>query len=294
MAHLHWPRVRFSLAAFSSLVASAPVWSQSRRTGPEILYEKSSEVNPPEGGRTAVFFVDGCCEANAALNEAIRSKKSEDKLIVIHFVDSEAPLFFDLPVAIVHTPEEVAAIKERLYNEAREMTLRYKSILEANKVSNVELILMPCVRPQSRAVKFVGDVGAEVVYVGTHNLGPIARTFLGSFSHYVLHNTTHGCVVVARDSKPPVVRERNQAEKPKLEEKLAEVKRDGTKSNGKEQTQNLSAEDEVMLALQSLDIIDDCARNEGSKQNASPTKAAVERESDNIDGFILVGPPSLP
>jgi nucleotide-binding universal stress UspA family protein len=184
--------------------------------------------------------VDGRSEAKIALQEAIRAKKNEDKLIVVHFVDSEAPLFIDYPSAIVHTPEEVEEVKERVYEEAKELTLQYQLILEANKVSNVELILMPCVRPQARAVKFVGDVGAEVVFVGTHNLGPIARTILGSFSHYILHNT-QGCVVVARE-----------------------------KPRGKFPGQRL---DEARL-----------------RNNLAGSEV---EEDDKIDGFLLVGPPSL-
>jgi len=216
-------------------------------------------------------------------------KKSEDKLIVVHFVDSEAPLFFDLPVAIVHTPEEVNAIKERVYLEAKQMTLQYKSILEAHKVSNVELILMPCVRPQSRAVKFVGDVGAQVVYVGTHNLGPIARTILGSFSHYVLHNT-QGCVVVARESKAPPVRARFEAERPRPEEKLQ-----GIIIKPKD-----DSDDEVEQALQALvgqdppGALTPCDQRRTSRSEPPKGLAGNNGEGDdNIDGFILVGPPSL-
>jgi len=263
----------------SLVVTSGPVWAQSRRTGPEILYQKPSDASLT-GGRTAVCFVDGNSEASAALREAIRSKKSEDKLIVIHFVDSEAPMFFDLPVAIVHSPEEIVAIKERVYSEAREMTLRYKSILEENQVSNVELLLMPCVRPQSRAVKFVGDVGAEVVYVGTHNLGSVARTFLGSFSHYVLHNTTNGCVVVARDTKLQAEEKRkkeaslNNNDKKKLRRRAEE------------------AEEEVMVTL--MQENPDAPHFHPALLRKHDNDDNNNTEKEGIDGFILVGPPSLP
>lgn len=272
--NVNWSRARcFGLIAWSSLASTTTVWSLGQHRSAEVLYEKSDTSLLSDGGRTAVCFVDGRSEAQVALREAIRSKKAEDKLIVIHFVDSEAPPF-DFPAAIVHNPEELQATKEKVYDEAKQMTLQYKSVLETNQVNNVELVLMPCVRPQARAVQFVGDVGAEVVYLGTHNLGPIARTFLGSFSHYILHHT-QGCVVIAR-------------EKPRGEYKPERLP------------------DEVSKALQSLVVRNDSGIKKdfvqisgkgsgliGGKQRLDRDLADDTDGDDVIDGFILVGPPSL-
>lgn len=269
--------VALGTAALFAHSSTARSLAQKPRKG-EVLYEKPSEtsfVNAP--GRTAVCFVDGRNEAKVALLEAIRSKKSEDRLIVVHFVDCEASPFFDFATSVVRTPEELGAIKERTYAEAKETTLQYKAILEAFKVTNVELILMRCVRPQSRAVRFVGEVGAEIVYVGTHNLGPIARTILGSFSHYVLHNT-QGCVVIAREKS------HDEGQKSKL----------------------FAAPDEALQALQSVVIRDATSPgftrprwdvNIRAKTSLVAPKSEEENgdddDNDDIDGFILVGPSSL-
>jgi len=226
---------------------------------------------PSEMGRTAVCFVDGCNAARAALDEAIRSKRSQDKLIVVHFVNSEAagsvampvaPVFFDYSAEIgsqiqsAHSADEVSGMKRRVYEQAKETTLQYKRVLEEQGVTNVELLLMPCVRPQARAVEFVSDVGAEIVYVGTHNFGVIARAILGSFSQHILHNT-HGCVVIAQDQ---TAKERM----PVVEMEL-------------DQPVKVRGDEELLTAK------DDPKSQRRGKNECEP----------EIDGFILVGPPCL-
>ena len=193
-------------AVLTSSFAASAVWAQPKRVGPEVLYEKSGSEGSQTGGRTAICFVDGREEANLALREAIRGKESQDKLIVAYFVDSEGPMLFDFPASIVQTSEgtaAIAAMKERIYGEAKHLTLGYKSILEASGLSNVELLLVPCDHPQASAAKFANDLGAEIVYVGSHNKGVLARAIIGSFSDYLLHHV-EGSVCVARFIPPKV------------------------------------------------------------------------------------------
>lgn len=157
--------------------------------------------------RRVAVFVDGSEPGDSAFNAALRWRKSNDFLYVVH-----VPEVVSLPIrGIVYlqslddTPFQEA--NQTIKKNSEHLVTHYAQRAKESGVpqDSVQGFSLPlCSSAKTAAVEFCEKNHISVAFVGSRGIGTVQRILLGSFSEYLVSHTPCDVMVIRGKVAPKV------------------------------------------------------------------------------------------
>lgn len=168
------------------------LWINRGQYSLATVYDSSSAAHDTSKlfNRTVCCFYDGSNGSLEALSEAVRSKKPNDLLVVVHVVELMGALNLEKYTEIGHWDEaELDHVNRLGKKEGVILTKVLATTALIKDVPNVRIEVLSSLVPRACAVARANDLKAKVVYCGTRGHGKLSELLLGSFSRHLFYHT---------------------------------------------------------------------------------------------------------
>lgn len=152
----------------------------------------------PEGARKILFAVDASDNAKYAFQWYLKhSRRPDDFVFFFHVFEPPS-----LPSLSLTNPgsipiDEWSKILMARVDSAKNMEDDYIADARAAHL-NCKFLSQPAEKIGDAIVKQAEAIGAHLIIMGTRGLGAVRRTFLGSVSDYVIHESSIPVTIVPK------------------------------------------------------------------------------------------------
>eukprot|EP00457_Paulinella_chromatophora_P013257 gb/GEZN01013537.1/.p1 GENE.gb/GEZN01013537.1/~~gb/GEZN01013537.1/.p1 ORF type:complete len:182 (-),score=33.47 gb/GEZN01013537.1/:243-788(-) len=155
----------------------------------------NAKKGPSREVKVVMVVVDGSPESDHAFEQALSWKHEEDRLYVVHAVETPVPSTTSL---LIHSADPTDLIKEtEAYEEkGKEVSRKYDQTITKRKLRHVEVDVLVGHDAKESVLKFAQEKKVDIIFTGCRGMGVMQRMFMGSFSAYLVEHATCDVVVV--------------------------------------------------------------------------------------------------
>jgi len=175
-----------------------------------------------------MVLVDGSEHAEYAFEAALRWKKDDDQLYIVHAVELIRPwIAGGLNHATYIDPKVFKSANESLVERGKKLVHEFDKKCKEKNIHHIKSFVVgsDIEEPKDSALNFSHQEKINCIFVGTRGNGAFKRFFLGSFSHYIVNNAECDVMIIKEFERRKKIKEQHETaaivekEKEKLKDK---------------------------------------------------------------------------